>query len=247
MRIILFAITFSCIFSVSMARAVDYVVGVQDMPYAPFSWTKGNEYFGVGRDILDSFASARGHQFSYVALPYLRNLKGFLAGDFDFQFPEDPAWSNEIKNKSGKRIYYSDALIDYIDGVSVLSKRGAIGLDELKRMGTIIGFSPVDAYRKRAAQGNLYIYENPVVDGLISQLLLGRTDGIYLSIDVVQNHMRRMNMPGAATFAKHLPYRKSNYKLATIEHPELMKEFNAFLTDSEDLINKIKASYELNY
>ena len=194
----------------------EYIVGVENMDYYPYSEVIDGKYHGVGRDILDLFAKQYGHKFVYQDFPYIRNLRSFLNQEIDFQFPEDPAWLEDMKKEYSLKIVYSDPVVGYIDGVSVLAENKGRGIERLRFLGTIIGFTPVNEYMMRIRENKIILHENPVVAGLILQLLDTRIDGIYLSVDVVKHHLIKMEKPQLIVFDDKLPYRKGYYKLATI-------------------------------
>ncbi len=132
-----------------------------------------------------------------------------LGGQVDFQFPDDPVWSSNMKKNFN--LHYSDPIVSYTNGISVLKKNQYKGIENLRRLGTMIGFTPV-GYEKRIKLKKIDLNENADLNGLIKQLIIGRVDGVFLSRKVVQYQIDKMGIKGVAVFDETLPFNKRSWQ-----------------------------------
>ena len=221
-----------------------FTVGVEEFYYAPHYFTVNGRYYGYGRDVLDLFARKRGYEFNYQPRPYVRMVKELLRGDIDFQYPDNPDWLTDLKR--GHKIYYSQGVIDYADGIS--RRREDIGkpIGTLKLIAMPRGWTPIDYY-PLVQRKELVIEEANSVEAVMQMLLSKRVDGVYLNADVVASYLAGTGLSVEAGFDKSLPYQFSRFSLASKTHPEVIKEFNQFLLDSASEIKKLKESYKFRY
>lgn len=227
------------------AFAQTYRIGVENISYYPYSEIQDGQYVGVGRDILDKFASTKGFQFEYVPNPLARNKKLFLSKRLDFLYPDSEYWSKSEKESSQHTILYSQGLVSYVDGISVLSSEAELGFEQLRTVAMLIGFTPVDAYLEQERKSLMAIARNTTVAGLIQQLLLGRVKGVYLSKHVVANQFSLLGKRDLVTFVDRFPKHQGAYKLSTIMHSDVIKALDKFLSTHNDEISLIKRKYNL--
>lgn len=224
-----------------MVCAQTYTVGVENIEYYPqYSYVDG-EYTGFGRAVLDAFAKAKGYTFDYRPLPVARLFATFVAGDLDLKYPDNAYWSADMKKSV--TVTYSDPVVAYIDGVSVQPARLGQGADAVKVLGIVRGFTAWD-WLDRIKGGTVQVQENNSFGALLDQALLGRVDGVYANVAVV-NHLleAKLKKPGALVFDPGLPHTKSAYHLSTIRHPKLVAEFNEWMHDNQASIDRMKAEY----
>lgn len=221
-----------------------FTVGVEEFYYAPHYFTVNGRYYGFGRDVLDLFARKKGYEFNYQTRPYVRMVKELLRGDIDFQYPDNPDWLADLKR--GHKIYYSQGVIEYVDGIS--RRREDIGkpISTLRLIAMPRGWSPIDYY-PLVQRKELVIEEANSVEAVMQMLLSKRVDGVYLNADVVVGYLAGAGLSAEAGFDKSLPYQFSRFALASKTHPEVIKEFNQFLLDSASEIKKLKESYKFRY
>ncbi|MGM0471899.1 MAG: substrate-binding periplasmic protein [Bacillota bacterium] len=226
------------------AEQKKFTVGVQNYEeYLPYSEYKNGEYKGFNRELLDMFAEAKGYEFEYRALPIKRLYHGFIAGNLDFKYPDNPYWSSDLKE--GKDITYSDPVVEYIDGVLVLPKNQGKGVSDLDKLGIISGFTPF-TYLEQIESGEIKTYENESYQGLLKQVLYGRVDGAYSNIAVSRYYLDKyMDGKDNLVFDSSLPYTKGYRHLASIKHSGVIKEFNQFLENNQDKVKKLKEKYQV--
>lgn len=222
----------------------EYTVGVQDFEeYLPESTYKNGEYSGFARELLDLFASKNGYKFVYKPLSINRLYSEFLEGNVDFKYPDNEYWSKDLKE--GKNVVYSSPAVNYVDGVMVLEKNKDITVENLKKMGIVMGFTPF-AYMDKINAGQIEKIENPNYDGLMQQVLEGRVDGAYSNIAITKYYFEKnSNQKEKLVFASNLPYTKSTRKFSSIKHPEVIVKFDAFLESNKAEVEALKEKYKI--
>ena len=115
----------------------------------------------------------------------------------------------------------------------------------MKSLGTVRGFTPWD-YLDLIKSGKIKVQESNNFNSLIQKALMKRVEGAYINIAVGRHHLaKEMKKPGALVFDPGLPHTKSEYKLSTINHPEVLGEFNQFMKENKALVDRLKAKYRL--
>jgi hypothetical protein len=229
-----------CLSACVQAQKV-YSVGVEAFPYYPHYQTTGDTFGGYARDILDAFSQVSGHKLRYHPMPYMRIVNLFLSNKLDFQYPDNEYWL--AKRKKSHKIFYSESAVDYTDGIHLLPNNQGKGINEIKIIGTLLGFTPIQ-YFPLQESGQLQIHYSSTVNGLIKQAHLGRIDGVYLNTDVIRYAERHKSTQ--LIFDDSLPHIQSGYSLSSINHPDIIEAFNQFLINNQPLINNIKQKYQLH-
>lgn len=224
--------------------AQSYVIGVQDFEeYLPYSTYNDGDYTGFNRELLDLFASVKGYSFEYRALPIKRLYADFLEGRVDLKYPDSPFWSRDIKE--GIDVIYSEPLVEYIDGVIVKTEKLNAGVESLKTLGMIGGFTPF-AYLGLINEKKISLQELTSIEGLLRQVNAGRIDGAYLNTMVSQYYIEKTLARGTKLdFDPGLPHSRGTRHLSTIKHPELLNSFNNFLVEYKDKVEELKRKYKV--
>ena len=218
-----------------------FIIGVEDNHYLPHYAYSDGEYQGFGRAILDAFFTAQGYQHRYRALPVTRLFQSFVDQALDFKYPDNPLWWPELKK--GKNIVYSNPVIASTDGVNVLPQRHGRGLAAIKRLATVRGFM-APGWQDLLASKQVALIEGASLNRLLHQVLIGRVDGVYANIDVVQYALRhQLNQPQALLFDASLPHTKSHYYLSSLKYPDLISEFNAWMQQHVELIQRLRVEF----
>ncbi|GAB5373672.1 MAG: hypothetical protein AcusKO_01340 [Acuticoccus sp.] len=217
-----------------------YTVIVQDYPsLPPYSAYRDGEYTGFNRELLDLFAESRGYRFEYVAYPVKRLFYEFVNGAGDLKYPDNAHWALYIKKDAP--IHYSDAAVEYVNGVLVPPARVGAGVEDIAKLGLVTGWTPL-GFQDQIADGAVELLENSSYAGLLKQAILGRIDGAYSNVATSRFYLRNvLKQPEALVFDSSLPHVRSARVLSSIKHPELIEEFNAFLVEEADAIAELKA------
>jgi polar amino acid transport system substrate-binding protein len=217
------------------------IIGVENQPYLPTYAYENGVYIGFARELFDAFAQDRGYALEYRALPVPRLYASFFEGQIDFKFPDNPRWKQEQREK--KTIHYSDPIVAYVDGVSTLPHKKTTKPDDIKRLGTMRGFTPW-AWIDRIESGKTILSENTQLAALIRQTQVGRIDGIYANVAVINYQLDHiLKRPGALTFNPGLPSSRDYYYLATLKRPEVLTEFNQWMHKNRTQIAALKQKY----
>ncbi|MCR6633208.1 MAG: hypothetical protein NVV74_25960 [Magnetospirillum sp.] len=134
----------------------ELVVGVEELDYYPVYAVRQGEYVGAAREILDAFAQAEGYTVVYKPLPIKRLFAELLSGGIDMKFPDNPYWASDLKQ--GRALVYSQPVIRYIDGVLVRPDSLGKGVDGIRALGTVSGFTPF-AWMDRIRSGKVQVKE----------------------------------------------------------------------------------------
>lgn len=243
-RAFLFVAAFSAIGAASAsASAQTYVVGVENIDYLPQYAYKDGEYGGFARALLDAFAADKGYKFEYRALPVARLFAEFVGLDVDLKYPDNVKWSADLKSKA--TVVYSDPVVNYIDGVNLPPDRVGKGVENLKVLGAVRGFTPWD-WLDAVKSGAVKLQENNSFSAMLETALAGRVDGAYGNVAVAANVLENnLKQPGALVFDAGLPHTRSHYHLSSIKHPPLIAEFNAWMKANAAAVSALKAKYEV--
>ena len=200
-----------------------------------------SQYLGLGRDILDAFASSQGYDFVYKPYPIKRLTMYLVDGDIDFKFPDHSNWSPDIKE--GASIFYSDPVISYVDGVFVKPENKGGG--DIRILGSVLGFTPWD-WMEKIEGGAVALKEARDLGSLVELAITGRIDGAYVNTHVVKHYLQSSGKLDLLVFDSDLSHVKSEYMMSTAKHGDIVKEFNVWLGNNVELIDILKSKYGIS-
>ena len=221
------------------------IVGVEDQDYLPaFGWKDGS-YQGAAAEIFTAFAKDSGYRVVFRPLPVRRLYAEMFAGDVDLKFPDSPDWAREVK--AGHTILYSHPVIHYTDGVMVRLKDVGSGMDHIRHIGTVAGFTLVREWRDQVAERKVVLHENSTLDQLLRQVLMGRIDGAYVNIAVARRVADLQLAQGAElAFDPSLPHQLGDYAMSSVTHPELIGEFDRWLAANQSMVQDVRRRWGLD-
>lgn len=226
------------------AWAGNFNVGVEATDYLPISKGDSGVYSGYARDLLDAFAAKYGHKFTYKVFPTARLFDEFaVQKSVDFKFPDNPRWNEEVKK--GLPVAYSQGAILVTEGLMVLPANKGKPLASIGKIATMRGFTPWP-YLNQISAKKITLNEVNTVEAGITMVEAGRVDGIYVSpipATYIMNEV--LKKPGILVFDDKLPNSKNDFSLSSISHPEVVKQFDEFLTKEKDTVSKLKAKYKI--
>ncbi len=218
-----------------------FTVGIENIEYYPEYAVRDGEYVGFARALLDSFAKSQGYRFVYRPLPVARLFVQFLGGKLDFKYPDNPLF--QVREKAGKTVLYSDPVVGFVDGVSVLPARLAASPPPIRRLGTVLGFTPT-SWADAIAGKSVELMENPSFPALLTVTLAGHVDGAYGNVAVTQYVLEHvLHRPGALVYDPRLPHTASHYHLSTLAHGPVIAEFNAWMQRESAAVQELKQRY----
>lgn len=217
------------------AQAETYTIGVENIDYLPAYGLDKGEYIGYAREVFDAFAKAKGHTFIYKPLPVPRLYASIASGDLDFKFPDNQNWAPD--RREGLEYTFSGSVIDYIDGV--VRPPNSLG-KPIKILGTVTGFTPW-VFLDKVKSGDVKVLENADFTSLVRQAMAGRIDGAYASVAVANRQLDEViKNSGALVFDSSQAHDRNSYMLSTVNHPELIKEFDAWMAENKTFIAELK-------
>lgn len=231
------------LFSSQIAGAEALIVGIEELHYLPYYSFENNEFSGYGHDLLAAFAADSGHELHFRALPIKRLYVEFFSGKVDFKFPDNRSWLAE--ERAGLPIQYSAPVINFTDGLLVLPSRVGNGVDTLKDIATVRGFTAFD-YLAQIRDGRLRLSEMDTLEALTKATLSGRVDGSYFNVVVAARHLAKTErQPGALVYDPNLPHTDSYYFLSTIKHRAILAQFDAFMSSHPELLVQLRQKWEI--
>lgn len=229
----------------SSSAARTYSVGVEDVDYFPIYSVAPPDYQfrGYARELLDMFAAHEGIHLHFVSLPVRRLARQYSEGRLDLVFPDNPRWRKA--EKSAKPISYSQPVLQFQDAMLVLPARLGQPRASFHKLGFVRGFTPWK-FQAEIASGQVEIHESPNPQGLIHMTLAGYIDGANMAQQVAHYHLAQLGQPtGLVVEPGLLPLRDSYYYLSSMQHPELIQRFDAFLHSEQVAISALKQQYGL--
>jgi len=227
------------------AQGQTYIVGVERIKYAPYyDHDNAQEYVGFAREVLQMFAELKGHTLVFKILPIKHLYYDFFREELDFKFPDNPYWQSARRKELA--IYYSDPVVNFIDGIMVLPENKGKGVHKLSNIGLIGGFTP-RSYLDLIEAGKIAVIENFHVKGLLKQVLNKHIDGAYVNISVAKYQLRNtLKQENSLVFDPDLPHMNGSYYLSSIKHPKVVAAFNKFLQSHAKQINALKRKHGLD-
>lgn len=226
-----------------VARADHFVIGVEDVDYAPIMSTAGNgDYRGYARDLLDLFARRHGHRFDYLPLPTKRLTAEHAAGRLDGVFPDNPNWEAEAKR--GLALAYSEPAVPFQDVVMVPAANRDLPVHNL---GIVRGFTP-KRFLPQIQSGSLRVTEAGDPSRLIRMALAGRVDGVHVALPVGRYQLEQLGRPGAlvpSTALAPASY-EHHYRLSSLKHAHLVAQFDRFLHEEQVALVALQRRYGLD-
>lgn len=212
-------------FGVQAAPLRPLTVGVEEQEYLPaYAFTDGH-YVGAAADILAAFAKDNGYQITFKPLPIRRLYAEAFRGDVDLKFPDSPDWLPD--QRAAYKVVYTVPIIHYVDGVMVRPAMKGMGIDAVKSLGTVQGFTLMPALKARIDGGQCAMKENPRLDQLLRQVILGRVDAAYASVAGARYVLaHELDKPSGLVFDPSLPYQKGSYLMSSVTHPEVIAAYN---------------------
>ena len=223
------------------ARAETYIVVSQNFNYYPHYNFKAKLDKGFIWAVLEEFSVFSGHKFVYRHMPVLRLQKELEKGTIDLIYPDNPLFNNEQNFAKGK--YYSDTIVNTI-GVSMVKKsRLTDDANTVKKLAIPLGFTPQLGWTEKLSLKQIMLAKvsTPLVS--LKLLNLGRVDAAEVDYFVGQHLIR--NNPELSKLAFHsgLPHSTVEFKLSTINQPQLIDEINHFMASQPHVIKKLMLLY----
>lgn len=179
----------------------------------------------------------------YERLPVADLVPALADGQIDFKYPDNPQWTHP--DTIADAMHYSQPVVEYVDGVLVSPRRKGRGLDHLKRLAAVDGWIP-RGYQEKIDASQILLVRSESLPEMIRQALLKNSDGAYYNVVVALHYINNIRArPSVLVFDPDLPCIRSNFRLSTLEHPELLARFDDFLTKYQTEIETLKSEYQI--
>lgn len=219
-----------------------YTISVENLSYSPFYDTDNyGSYTGFSKDLFDLFAKKNNIKLNYQPMPVARLLKEFFNGNIDFKYPDSELWQKE--NRVNKNIFYSNNVVEFIDGIVMKVEYKNKDISFIKTLGTIRGFES-GGYREKGIRIN----ESSNIPELIDKLYQNKVDAVYFNVVVALHYINHNEQfKNKFMFKKEFPHSKEFYKLSTMKHKDVIEKFNLFLKRNEKEIKKLKQKHGIAF
>ncbi|MBN2652650.1 MAG: transporter substrate-binding domain-containing protein, partial [Spirochaetales bacterium] len=209
----------------------------------PIVIINGRSFTGVFPELLQAFADKKGYVLEYQVYPLKRQQFLYYSKDsaFDIRFPDNPYWDKELKQSYN--LSYSKFSLPFTEGVIVLAENEG-KITELTSLGTLRGFT-VWPYKDEISSGKIKIEEADSIPSLLSMLLGGRFDGLYMSYDVANYFMKKLHPSRSIVLDKKFKIDSGSYFLSSLRNSKIVEEFDFFINDNQKLLNELKQKYNL--
>lgn len=232
-------------FSLQASEQKKFRVGVELLSYFPaYNFSTKGPGDSASYAILEKFARSEHIVFEYVPLPVNRLYRDFLDKSLDFKFPDNPKWRNDLKGE--QKVFYSESVFEYIDGMMVIPGHVNAGKDKIKKVGSVLGFTVWD-YLTDIQKGSMAVSEYPDFGELLRAGVKGLVDGVYINIAVGNYHLdENLKQPKGLVFDPSLPHTRDSYRLSTLKHSALLDRFSSYLKSHVRDLDIIRNKYKVD-
>lgn len=242
---IIYVISLFC--SYPSFSATTFIIGTENIEYYPHygkSSLKSNKFEGFARKFFDDFSEKNDLNLIYSPQPINRLYFSLLiAESIDLKYPDSPDWNVYNKAKTNKKIYYSQPISSYIDGVFVRKGKN-VKLKNISRLGIVSGFTP-EPFIDDIVNKKIKLFEFSKSDSLFKALQRRIVDAIYINVDVAQYQMIKNGIKDIE-FNENLPFTKGYYYTSSIKHPDLIKKIDNYITQNKTYISTLKREFKLS-
>ncbi|MCQ4296939.1 transporter substrate-binding domain-containing protein [Pseudomonas stutzeri] len=232
------------VFSLPALAEPTYTIGVEKAAFLPhYQGDAEGNYQGFAREVFDRFAAHSGVRVTLRVMPVDALLPALLAGEIDAKYPDNPNWS--VPAKTGRDVRYSQPLVNYVDGVMVAPRRAGLGLEQLRRLAVVDGWTP-RGYEDRIGTNQILLVSTRDLPRMVRQALLKDTDGGYYNVVVAAHYLNNVRAkPGALVFDPGLPHTRGTFNLSSVRHPELILRFDRFLDEQRLELAALKERHQV--
>jgi ABC-type amino acid transport substrate-binding protein len=221
-------------------------IGVENINYYPlYAYDESVDVFtGYVPELFDTFGELYGYQITYKALPIKRLYKMFYSGEIDAKFPDSDLWNQE--SRLDYSISYSTPIIELEEVMFVQPKDKELKLDGFRKLGVVSGMTPWKLFPViETGQVKVLEAENPEL--LLEMVFKGRVQGVVMDRSVGSFLLSQMDDGlNLAINTWLLESEGGSYHLSNINNPELIADFNAFLSTHAYQVRKIQIKYGIS-
>lgn len=215
-------------------------IGTEDVNAYPLFGHEKGAFTGFAGALFEAFSNQTGHTIVVKAFPIKQLPSAVVQEQIQLTFPDNPHWS--VSEKKGQRILYSLPVLSYKEGVLILpSHKGK----PIQRMGVLEGLYAWE-YKKDIEAGRIELVFAKSSASLIKLVLDEKVDGAYFNVAIAKQILKsKYGNENLLMFNQALPYSADFYYLSTIQKPEIVSQFNQFLTKNHELVKRLKQQFSL--
>jgi len=231
--------------NINITYAQEFIIGVEEVSYYPlydFSASNTNKP-SFCKELLTLFFDQHNYSYRFMALPIKRFDKWYVERGIDFKFPDNFRWRNDKQNKLG--ITFSQPVIKLMAGSYVLKANAQYKRNDVKKLGTIFGFSPTLWFDKLESN-ELTLIEESAPFGIIKHLLHNNIDAINIDANVIRHNLKLLGKPKEIVLNTNIQHEVYSYHFSSIKHPEIIKQFDDFLQNNSELLQQLKKKYGIS-
>ena len=226
------------------AKQKRFVIGVEEVSYYPlydFS-AADTDRPSFSKELLVRFFEHYNYQYDFLVLPIKRFNEWYVEQEVDFKFPDSARWHASDKTKLN--ITFSKPVIELMSGSYMLKSQAKTQRQQVKTLSTILGFYP-SLWFKEIANGSIRIVEQPSPMSVVKHVLYGEDVATNINGNVIRHNLARLNKSGALVLNRTIDHELYAYHMSSINYPEIIAQFNDFLTLKPKLISELKAKYNI--
>ncbi len=232
--------------TLGVCQAEPLRVGLESQDYLPYYRAlPGKPAEGYAIALLQRFAISQGLVLELEALPINRLHRQLQTTDrLMLVFPDNPAWSRQLKTHA--QLHYSRPVIRIVDGSLVLREHLGRGVEAVRRLGTVRGFTP-EAWQDRLQGGQVQLVEAGDIGSLVRMLLRLRIDAIYANPEVLHHYLETNTSLGGDRLLldPELPLARTAFHASSLKHPEILEAFDRFLIEQSEELAQLRRQHGL--
>lgn len=232
--------------AIGVCQAEPLHIGLESQDYLPYYRAMpGKPAEGYAIALLQRFAISQGLALELEPLPINRLHRNLQTTDrLMLVFPDNPAWSRQLKGDA--RLHYSRPVIRIVDGSLVLREHLGRGIDSVRRLGTVRGFTP-EAWQEQLRGGRVQLVEAGDIASLVRMLLRSRIDAIYANPEVLHYYLETSTNLGSDRLLldPQLPLERTAFHASSLKHPEILEAFDRFLVEQSEELAQLRRQHGL--
>ena len=232
------------IVSINYSYAKEFIIGVEEVSYYPLYDFSANDTSraSFSKDLLTAFFDEYNYSYRFVALPIKRFNQWYVENGIDFKFPDNVRWRDEKQNKLN--ITFSQSVIKLMAGSFVLKKNTQYQKSDIKKLATIFGFA-LTLWSDEIENDKVEVIEESTPYSIVKHVLYGNVEATNIDYNVIRHALKRLNKPEAIVLNTNIKHEVYSYHLSSIQHPEMIKQFDVFLQNNAKLVQQLKEKYDI--
>lgn len=236
------AIIFSTlVLSLPVVQSKEYTVGIEDINYYPHYDFSGAEPRGYFFELMQLFSKSSGHQFKFQKLP-VKRLYLAAKDEVDLVYPDNPLWQQYLYASYPKT--FSEPVIYTLGSTMVRPEHRNLSVASVRNLAVIHGFTPTRWLELKKLH-NFKVVDVQDAYSALGLLTKQRVDAAVVEYNVAQAYLTEFKLPAALVIGEQLPFPEVPFLLSTVNHSELIAEFNQFLKTERVAIQALKDRFKL--